>query len=130
MKTLGLMPTGVASKMNYIQHMQSSKYCICPKGYDVNSPHVVEAIFYECVLVIISDNFVPPFFEVLDWGAFSVILTEKDIPYLKDTLVSILQEKYLEMQLAVRKAQKHFLWHAKPLNYDLFPHDPSFNLVQ
>uniref|UniRef100_A0A5B7BN06 Exostosin GT47 domain-containing protein n=1 Tax=Davidia involucrata TaxID=16924 RepID=A0A5B7BN06_DAVIN len=120
MKIFGPMPPGVASKMNYIQHMKSSKYCICPKGYEVNSPRVVEAIFYECVPVIISDNFVPPFFEVLDWGAFSVIVAEKDIPNLKDILLSISEEKYLEMQLGVRKVQQHFLWHAKPIKYDLF----------
>ncbi|KAJ4839869.1 hypothetical protein Tsubulata_903174 [Turnera subulata] len=120
MKIFGPMPPGVASKMNYIQHMKSSKYCICPKGYEVNSPRVVEAIFYECVPVIISDNFVPPFFEVLDWSAFSIILAEKDIPNLKEILTSIPQEKYLEMQLAVRKVQRHFLWHANPMKYDLF----------
>ncbi|XP_047321287.1 probable glycosyltransferase At3g07620 [Impatiens glandulifera] len=120
MKILGPMPPGVASKMNYIQHMKTSKYCICPKGYEVNSPRVVEAIFYECVPVIISDNFVPPFFEVLDWNAFSVIVAEKDIEKLKEILVSIPEKRYLELQLGVRKVQQHFLWHPKPLKYDLF----------
>ncbi|KAI9192686.1 hypothetical protein LWI28_026542 [Acer negundo] len=120
MKIFGPMPPGVASKMNYIQYMKSSKYCICPKGYEVNSPRVVEAIFYECVPVIISDNFVPPFFEVLNWGAFSVIIAESDIPNLKKILLSIPEEKYLQMQLSVRKVQRHFLWHAKPQKYDLF----------
>lgn len=120
MKIYGPMPKGVASKMNYIEHMKSSKYCLCPRGYEVNSPRVVEAIFYECVPVIISDNFVPPFFDVLNWDAFSVFIAEKDIPSLKDILLSIPEEKYLQMQLAVRKVQKHFLWHLKPLKYDLF----------
>ncbi|XVE54216.1 hypothetical protein DITRI_Ditri03aG0062800 [Diplodiscus trichospermus] len=120
MKILGPMPPGVASKMSYIQYMKSSKYCICPKGYEVNSPRVVEAIFYECVPVIISDNFVPPFFEVLDWSAFSIILAEKDIPNLKDVLLSIPKERYLALQLGVRKVQRHFLWHARPEKYDLF----------
>ncbi|CBI28020.3 unnamed protein product, partial [Vitis vinifera] len=46
--------------------------------------------------------------------------TEKDIPNLKDVLLSIPNDKYLQMQLGVRKVQKHFLWHAKPLKYDLF----------
>ncbi|KAK8523182.1 hypothetical protein V6N13_113134 [Hibiscus sabdariffa] len=120
MKILGRMPPGVASKMTYIQYMKSSKYCICPKGYEVNSPRVVESIFYECIPVIISDNFVPPFFEVLDWGRFSLILAEKDIPNLKDILMSIPQERYLALQLGVQKVQRHFLWHAKPEKYDLF----------
>lgn len=120
MQIFGPMPSGVASKMNYIQHMKSSKFCICPKGYEVNSPRVVEAIFYECVPVIISDNFVPPFFEVLNWEAFSLIIAEKDIPNLKSILVAIPEKKYLDMQLAVRKVQRHFLWHAKPAKFDLF----------
>ncbi|KAJ0243883.1 Exostosin family protein [Hirschfeldia incana] len=120
MRIYGRMPLGVASKMNYIDQMKSSRYCLCPKGYEVNSPRVVESIFYECVPVIISDNFVPPFFEVLDWSAFSVIVAEKDIPRLKEILMSIPEEKYVKMQMAVRKAQRHFLWHAKPERYDLF----------
>ncbi|CAI0543449.1 unnamed protein product [Linum tenue] len=120
MKILGPMPAGVASKMNYIQHMKRSKYCICPKGYEVNSPRVVESIFYECVPVIISDNFIPPLFEVFNWNAFSIILPEKDIPNLKEILVSIPAKRYVELQLGVRKVQRHFLWHGKPLKYDLF----------
>ncbi|GJX35286.1 retrovirus-related pol polyprotein from transposon TNT 1-94 [Tanacetum coccineum] len=43
----------------YTEYMTSSKYRICAKGYEVNSPRVVEAIFHECVPVIISDNHVP-----------------------------------------------------------------------
>ncbi|KAK1417352.1 hypothetical protein QVD17_26479 [Tagetes erecta] len=120
MKIFGPMPPGVASKMNYIEHMKSSKFCICPKGYEVNSPRVVEAIFYECVPVIISDNFVPPFFEVLNWDSFSVIIPEKDIPELKNILQQMSDEKYKELQYGVRRVQRHFLWNVKDVKYDLF----------
>ncbi|XP_039122647.1 LOW QUALITY PROTEIN: probable glycosyltransferase At3g07620 [Dioscorea cayenensis subsp. rotundata] len=120
MKITGPMPGGVQSKMDYIEHMKSSKYCICPRGHEVNSPRIVESIFYECVPVIISDNYVPPFFEVLNWEVFSVIVAEKDVPGLKEILVSISEEKYLELQLGVRKVQRHFLWHSSPVKYDLF----------
>ena len=120
MRIYDLLPTSISRKMSYIQHMKSSRYCLCPKGHEVNSPRVVEAIFYECVPVIISDNFVPPFFEILNWEAFSIIVAEKDISNLKEILTSISEEKYLELQLAVRKVQQHFLWHARPKKYDLF----------
>ncbi|GLT85435.1 hypothetical protein SLE2022_036250 [Rubroshorea leprosula] len=120
MKILGNMPK-VKGKMDYIQHMKSSKYCLCPRGYEVNSPRVVEAIFYECVPVIISDNFVPPFFEVLNWESFAVFVSEKDIPNLKNILLSIPQKRYLQLQLRVKKVQQHFLWHPKkPQKYDVF----------
>ncbi|KAI4337495.1 hypothetical protein L6164_015904 [Bauhinia variegata] len=105
---------------NYVQYMKSSKYCICAKGYEVNSPRVVEAIFYECVPVIISDNFVPPFFEVLNWESFAVFVLEKDIPNLKNILLSIPNKRYLRMQMRVKKVQQHFLWHTKPVKYDIF----------
>ncbi|KAL6005072.1 hypothetical protein ACLOJK_005633 [Asimina triloba] len=98
MKIYGPLPPRVSRKMSYIQHMKSSKFCICPMGYEVNSPRIVEAIFYECVPVIIADNFVPPLSEVLDWSAFSVIVAEKDIPNLKEILVKIPPRRYITMQ--------------------------------
>ncbi|XP_072998393.1 probable glycosyltransferase At3g07620 [Typha latifolia] len=132
MKIYGPMPRDMTSKLTYIQHMQTSKFCICPRGYEVNSPRIVESFFYECVPVIISDNYVPPFFEVLNWEAFSVIIPEKDVPRLKEILVSIPREKYLLLQMGVRKVQQHFLWHNKPVKYDAFHmilHSIWFNRV-
>ncbi|XP_045799443.1 probable glycosyltransferase At5g03795 [Trifolium pratense] len=119
MKIFGILPHSKGNR-NYIQYMKSSKYCICPKGYEVNSPRVVEAIVYECVPVIISDNFVPPFLEVLNWESFAVFVLEKDIPNLKSILLSIPRKRYLQMQMRVRKVQQHFLWHRSPVKYDIF----------
>ncbi|RZC90500.1 hypothetical protein C5167_029635 [Papaver somniferum] len=120
MKIYGKMSKAQKKEMNYIQHMKTSKFCISAKGYEGNSPRVVEAIFFECVPVIISDNFVPPFFEVLNWEAFAVFVAERDIPNLKEILASIPDEKYVEMHKRVKKVQKHFLWHSKPVKYDVF----------
>ncbi|KAJ7965945.1 Exostosin family protein [Quillaja saponaria] len=119
MKIFGPMPH-VRGNINYLQFMKSSKYCICAKGHEVNSPRVVEAIFYECIPVIISDNYVPPFFEVLNWESFAVFVPEKDIPNLKNILLSISEERYIEMHKRVKKVQQHFLWHEKPVKYDLY----------
>ncbi|WOG85652.1 hypothetical protein DCAR_0104843 [Daucus carota subsp. sativus] len=119
MRIFSRMPH-VKGNKNYIEHMRSSKYCICARGFAVHSPRVVESIFYECVPVIISDNYVPPLFEVLNWESFAVFILEKDIPNLKNILLSISEEKYLEMQNRVKRVQKHFLWHAEPVKYDLF----------
>ncbi|XP_020228909.1 probable glycosyltransferase At5g03795 [Cajanus cajan] len=120
MKIYKRLPLRVSRRMTYIQHMKSSKYCLCPMGYEVNSPRIVEAIYYECVPVIIADNFVLPFNEVLDWSAFSVVVAEKDIPRLKEILLSIPLRKYLTMQNNVKMVQKHFLWNSRPIRYDLF----------
>ncbi|CAN1134774.1 Probable glycosyltransferase At5g03795 [Linum perenne] len=119
MRITGPMPH-VKGGRNYIEMMKNSKFCICPRGFEVNSPRIVESIFFECVPVIISDNFVPPFFEVLEWESFAVFVLEKDIPNLKKILVSISDERYAEMHKRVKMLQKHFLWHHQPVKYDLF----------
>ncbi|KAA8523152.1 hypothetical protein F0562_009575 [Nyssa sinensis] len=120
MKIIGPMPRDIEGKTKYREYMKSSKYCVCARGYEVHTPRVVESILYECVPVIISDNYVPPFFEVLDWEAFSVFILENDIPNLRNILLSIPEERYIVMQQRVKMVQQHFLWHKKPVKYDLF----------
>ncbi|XP_052198643.1 probable glycosyltransferase At3g07620 [Diospyros lotus] len=119
MKISGPMPRD-REGTKYRESMKSSKYCVCARGTGVHSPRVVEAIYHECVPVIISDNYEPPFFEVLEWEAFSVFVLEKDIPNLRNILLSIPEDRYLAMQQRVKLVQQHFLWHRKPAKYDLF----------
>lgn len=128
----GPMPRDVESKAKYRELMKSSKYCISAKGYEVHTPRVVESIYYECVPVIISDNYVPPFFEVLNWENFAVFISEEDIPNLRDILLSIPEDKYMIMQQRVKEVQRYFTWHKVPVNFDLFHmilHSVWFNRV-
>ncbi|KAM0927473.1 hypothetical protein ACQ4PT_002900 [Festuca glaucescens] len=120
MRIYSRLPRRITRRMNYVQHMKSTKYCICPMGYEVNSPRIVEAIYYECVPVIIADNFVLPFDDVLDWSTFSLVVPERDVPRLKEILLEIPESRYVAMQSNVRKVQRHFLWHPKPVKYDIF----------
>uniref|UniRef100_M8CPL6 Exostosin-1 n=1 Tax=Aegilops tauschii TaxID=37682 RepID=M8CPL6_AEGTA len=115
MRVYALLPGRVSRTMTYIDHMKNSRFCLCPMGYEVNSPRIVEALYYECVPVIIADNFVLPFSDVLDWSAFSVVVAEKDIPDLKKILQGISLRRYVAMHDCVKRLQRHFLWHARPL---------------
>lgn len=114
MKIVGRMRHG------YTQQMKNTRYCICAKGFAVNSPRVVEAIMFGCVPVIISDNYVPPFFEILNWELFALFVPENDIPNLKNILLSIPEERYVEMHKSVEQVRQHFLWHNTPVKYDVF----------
>ncbi|PHU09332.1 hypothetical protein BC332_21192 [Capsicum chinense] len=111
---------GEITKASYLRQMKSSKFCICARGSQVNSPRVVEAIYYGCIPVILSDNYVPPLFETLNWESFAVFVQEKDIPNLKNILLSISDKKYKQMHGRVKRVQQHFLWHIKPSKYDVF----------
>ncbi|CAH8298205.1 unnamed protein product [Eruca vesicaria subsp. sativa] len=120
MKIFGPMPRDPQGKKQYREYMKSSRYCICARGYEVHTPRVVEAIINECVPVIIADNYVPPFFEVLNWEEFAVFVEEKDIENLRNILLSIPEERYIGMHARVKTVQQHFLWHKKPAKFDLF----------
>ena len=110
------LPKGVS----YYDMMRKSKYCICPSGYEVASPRIVEAMYLECVPVIISDNYVLPFSDVLNWKAFSVQVEVKDIPNLKKILMNISPRQYIRMQRRVKMVQRHFVVNSTPERFDVF----------
>ncbi|GBG72304.1 hypothetical protein CBR_g11233 [Chara braunii] len=105
---------------NYIKLMERSKFCLCPAGYDVNSPRLVQSIYYGCVPVIVTDDFVLPFSEVLRWETFSVRLPVKDIPNMKKIIASIPLATYISMQAKLKHVRRHFIWNNPPQKYDIF----------
>ncbi|KAF3324436.1 putative glycosyltransferase [Carex littledalei] len=110
------LPKGVS----YYDMMRKSKYCICPSGYEVASPRIVEALYLECVPVTIGDNYVLPFSDVLNWKSFSVQVSKEDIPNLKSILMSISPRQYIRMQRRAKIAQRHFMVNSPPKRYDVF----------
>ncbi|KAK8485288.1 hypothetical protein V6N11_038060 [Hibiscus sabdariffa] len=110
------LPKGV----NYYEMMRSSKYCICPSGYEVASPRIVEALYNGCVPVLISKSYVPPFSDVLRWKAFSVVVSVDDIPRLKEILTKISWRQYIRLQRRVLQVRRHFEFHSPPKRFDVF----------
>jgi hypothetical protein len=110
------LPKGVS----YYDMLRKSRFCLCPSGYEVASPRVVEAIYTGCVPVLISDHYVPPFSDVLNWKSFSVEVSVNDIPNLKKILTSISPRQYIRMQRRVVQIRRHFEVNSPPKRFDVF----------
>ncbi|XP_009779883.1 probable glycosyltransferase At5g03795 [Nicotiana sylvestris] len=110
------LPKGVS----YYGMLRKSKYCLCPSGYEVASPRMVEALYTGCVPVLLKDHYVPPFSDVLNWKSFSVEVPVEEIPNLKNILAGISTRQYIRLQRRGKQVRRHFEVNLPPKRYDVF----------
>ncbi|KAH6764759.1 glycosyltransferase [Perilla frutescens var. frutescens] len=110
------LPTNVS----YESMLRSSRFCLCPSGYEVASPRVVEAIYSGCIPVLISDGYVPPLSDVLNWSEFSLVIEVENIMNIRKILMGVPEEKHLRMYERLRQVQRHFVMNGPPKRFDLF----------
>lgn len=105
---------------DYYSFMLKSKFCLCPSGYEVASPRIVESIYAQCVPVILSQNYVLPFSDVLRWEAFSIQVDVSEIPRLKEVLMAVPEEKYKRLKENLKAVRRHFELNHPAKRFDVF----------
>ncbi|KAG6407990.1 hypothetical protein SASPL_130992 [Salvia splendens] len=106
--------------LDYYDYMLKSKFCLCPSGYEVASPRIVEAIYAECIPVILSDHYVLPFSDVLRWEAFSLQVNVTEIVRLKEILMAVTEDEFLRLKEGLRATRKHFVLNQPVERFDMF----------
>ena len=59
----------------YHSYMTTARFCPVCGGFSQWTPRLAEALYFECVPVILSNQMQPPFARLLDWSSFSVRAT-------------------------------------------------------
>ncbi|KAK3040949.1 hypothetical protein RJ639_028823 [Escallonia herrerae] len=110
----------LSKDLDYFTFLLQSKYCLCPSGHEVASPRIVEAVYAECVPVILSDHYVLPFSDVLRWEAFSIQVEISEIPRLKEVLSAVPEETYARLKKGLKAVRKHFVLNQPAKRFDVF----------
>lgn len=74
---------------DFVELMMQSKFCLTPRGRRLGSFRYLEAMSYGCIPVILSDGWVKPFEEIIDWSKAVVQLDEDMILLVPDVLRDI-----------------------------------------
>jgi Exostosin family len=88
--------------------------------FEVSSPRIAEAIWAECVPVIISEGYVLPFSDVLQWDEFSISVPVSDIPNLRNMLAAVPEAKIERLREGVKAVKRHFVLNQPPKRLGVF----------
>eukprot|EP00386_Alphamonas_edax_P015048 GDKI01046059.1.p1 GENE.GDKI01046059.1~~GDKI01046059.1.p1 ORF type:complete len:387 (+),score=88.77 GDKI01046059.1:266-1426(+) len=107
----GLLPPSV----DYGELLLSSRYCLNLAGSWVTATvRLYDIIQSGCIPVIVTDDFVPPFADFLDWRKFAIFLRTVHVPHIESILRSIPPEIELQMRTRLVQVRPAFSWQALP----------------
>lgn len=66
----------------YIEHTNSFKYALCPRGMGVSTIRFFEAMAMNCTPVLIADDYQLPLEHIIDWDRYVIKVPEKDVLYI------------------------------------------------
>ncbi|XP_028414208.1 exostosin-2-like isoform X2 [Dendronephthya gigantea] len=89
----------------YPHVLQSSTFCMVIRGVRLGQTTLLDILMMGCIPVIIADNYVLPFSEVIDWARAAVIVREDQIADVYMILMTYTSDEITDM----KKQVKH-LW--------------------
>jgi len=105
-------PQEVAHRMGEEIHphklMARSVFTLCPAGYGRWSFRFVEALLNGSIPILLSDDYVLPFADKIQWEDYCIKVEEKDLLNVEEILKSIPQDQILKMQEKIKNSKHLF----------------------
>lgn len=76
-------------KYDFVDLMKQSVFCLTPRGRRLGSYRFLEALQYGCIPVILSNGWIKPFDDIIDWSKASLQYDERLILQVPDFLRDI-----------------------------------------
>jgi len=90
------------SSYAYDDLLLNSQFALCPRGNGYYSYRIMEAISAGAIPVILSDRYVLPFHEILDWKSFAVMIPESNVRHTVSILRSLSAQEIKAMRCTLR----------------------------
>lgn len=94
----------------YWNELLRTRFALCPPGWSSWSPRLFDAIVAGAIPVIISDDWVPPFSELINYDDFSIRVPESKIDKLTEILKAIPAEEEARLRGNLKKVYERFVY--------------------
>ncbi|GAA5985146.1 hypothetical protein JCM11641_005464 [Rhodosporidiobolus odoratus] len=94
----------------YLGTLNSSKFCLLPRGIPAWTTRTFEAIYAGCIPAFIVDRNIFPFQDILDYSRFSVNIPENEAHRVEELLSAYTDEQLQELQANLVKVRDAFLF--------------------
>jgi hypothetical protein len=94
----------------YWNELLRARFALCPPGWSSWSPRLFDAVLAGAIPVIISDDWIPPFSELIDYNDFSIRVPESKIEKLTEILKSIPIEVEARLRANLKNIYERFVY--------------------
>nr|CAG4634630.1 EOG090X01LY [Alona affinis] len=96
-------------KYSYPEVLQNGTFCLVIRGVRLGQPTLLDSLSAGCIPVVVSDTYVLPFAEVIDWKRVALQVFEEDLTKIVDVLRAVTSERIFEMRRSGRMVYNRYL---------------------
>ncbi|CAI8005614.1 Exostosin-1b [Geodia barretti] len=87
------------NRFDYMELLTNSSFCLVPRGRRLGSFRFIESLQSSCIPVSLSNGYILPLDEVIDWHRYSIVVDERHFLQVPHITRSLSTQQVLDMRL-------------------------------